>query len=80
MKRTDYIDKPALGYWSEFNGVEIKEIGNGVNDYIICVSGAWGKRESKAVHKVTIHYSPTGCAYIRIYGRRLYLDEAIKIQ
>lgn len=45
MKKKEYCMKnPAIAYYSGLNGLEIHGIEYGIDDYIYCVSGAWGRR------------------------------------
>lgn len=75
-KKSDILDMPTIGYWSCFGGVEIKDIEFGINDYCLCVSGAWcGK---KTLHKVMIYYN-TSTPYIKLYGIRLKFNECLRV-
>lgn len=70
-----YINKKTIGYWSALSGLEVKEIIHGIEDYCICVSGAWCGNYT--VHKAIIHYE-TERPYIKIKGIRFHFDECIK--
>lgn len=78
MNKREYCMKnPAIAYYSGLNGLEIHGIEYGVDDYIYCVSGAWGGR--KAFHRVKVQYSWKGSAFFRVYGHRVSLDECIRM-
>lgn len=67
----------SVAYYSGLNGLEIKGIEYGINDYIYSVSGSWyGKPE---YHKSKIMYSAKGDPYFRIHGYRIPLDECIRM-
>lgn len=78
MKKTEkqyYLTLPAVGYWSEYGGIEVKEIQYGIEDYVIVVSNAWsGKR---TVHRVVIHYGEN--PYMILHGRRHYFSECLRV-
>ena len=42
MKRSDYKDYKSIAYYSGLNGLELKYIEYGINDYLILQSGSWG--------------------------------------
>ena len=53
MTKREYCMKnPAIAYYSGLNGLEIHGIEYGIEDYIYCVSGAWGG--GKAFHRFKI--------------------------
>lgn len=41
-KRTYCESRESIAYYSGLNGLEIKGIEYGINDFVYCVSGAWG--------------------------------------
>lgn len=41
MSKAEILDMPTIAYWSGLDGLEIKDIEYGINDYALCVSGAW---------------------------------------
>lgn len=75
MNNEEIIAMKTIGYWSTLSGVEVKEIQYGIEDYCVCVSGAWCSQ--KSVHQVKIHYE-TKRAYIKIKGTRLHFDECLR--
>lgn len=43
MNKRQYCEsRESIAYYSGLNGLEIKGIEYGIDDYIYCVSGAWG--------------------------------------
>lgn len=43
MNKREYCEsRESIAYYSGLNGLEIKGIENGIDDYVYCVSGAWG--------------------------------------
>lgn len=78
MNKREYCMKnPAIAYYSGLNGIEIHGIEYGIDDYIYCVSGAWGG--GKAFHCCKIQYTGSGAAFFRVCGHRIPLDECIRI-
>lgn len=77
MKKREILNMPSVAYYSGLNGLEIKGIEYGIDDHILCVSGAWGGR--KTAHRVKVNYGKNGADYIRIHGYRIPLDECIRI-
>lgn len=78
MTKKEYCEShDSTAYYSGFNGLEIKGVEYGINDYLYCVSGAWGG--GKAYHKLIIHYSRRGAAYVMLHGYRVPLDECIRM-
>lgn len=75
MKRKEVLELATIAYYSGLDGVEIKSIEYGIDDYIICVSGAW--RSKKNVHRVKIYYSDKG-DYFKVNGYKIPLNECIK--
>ena len=70
------LKKSALAYYSGWNGIEIKGIENGIEDYVIYVSGAWyGK---KSVHRSVIKTTMSGNMYFICNGHRIPLNECIR--
>ena len=66
----------SVGYWSVCGGVEVKSIDFGCEDYVYCISNAWGGK--KGYHKLKINYTNDD-AYVVLDGYRLYFNECIRI-
>lgn len=78
MNKKEYcLINPAIAYYSGFNGLEIHGIEYGINDFIYCVSGAWGGK--KSYHKLKINHTITGNAFIILHGYRIPLNECLKM-
>ena len=78
MTKKEYCMKnPAIAYYSGLNGLEIHGIEYDIDDYIYCVSGAWGG--GKSYHRCKIQYTRSGAAFFRVYGHRVPLDECIRM-
>lgn len=66
----------SFAYYSGLNGLELKYIEYGIEDYVYCVSGSWS--EKKSYHKLKVYYNDNG-GYIKLHGYKIPLDECIKI-
>ena len=78
MNKREYcIKNPAIAYYSGLNGLEIHGIEYGIEDYIYCVSGAWGG--GKAFQRFKIQYTRNGAAFFRVHGYRVPLDDCIRM-
>lgn len=64
----------SIGFWRELNGMELKSIQYGIEDYAVVVAGVWGKEST--VHRVKIEYGSK--PYIRVMGSRHYFDDCFK--
>lgn len=74
-----YLNCRTLGYWSADDGIEVKKIEYGIEDYMIVVSGSF--TGNRRVHKVKINSAEDRFgyrAYIKINGKRYYTDECIR--
>lgn len=78
MTKKEYcLKNPAIAYYSGFSGLEIHGIEYGINDYIICCSGAWCSK--KSYHRLKVYYDNNGSDYIRLHGYKIPLNECIKM-
>lgn len=79
MNKKQYCEsRESIAYYSGLNGLEIKGIGyDGIDNYIYCVSGAWGS--GKAFHRCKVQYTRKGAAFFRVRGYRIPLDECIRM-
>lgn len=78
MSKAEILDMPTIAYWSGLDGLEIKDIEHGINDYVRCVSGTWyGGKSNERAHRVKIRYNKNGDPYIVIRGYRIPLSECI---
>lgn len=78
MKKSDILKMKSVAYYSGLSGLEIKKIEHGIEDYVLCVSGAWCSK--KQAHKVKVNYTTRGDAYIRVHGYRIPLNECIRME
>ncbi len=77
MNKREYCEsRESIAYYSGLNGLEIKGIEHGIDDYVYCVSGTWGG--GKTFHRCKVYY--TGKApYFRVHGYKIPLDECIRM-
>ena len=75
IEQEKYLNLPTIAYWSVFNGVEVKKIEYGINDYCICVCDAWTK--ARKVHRLKIRTNNNGYNYILINNTRLFFDDCV---
>lgn len=76
MTKKEYCLKHSvIAYYSGLNGLEIHGIEYGIEDYLYCVSGAWGG--GKAYHKLKIYYNDNG-GFVRLHGYKIPLNECIR--
>lgn len=80
MTKREYCEAhESTAYYSGFHGLEIKSIEYGPEDYIYCVSGAWGPKSKQGFHKLKIRYNSRGDAYIMLHGYRVPLADCIRM-
>ena len=77
MNKKDILKMETTAYYSGFNGLEIKGIEYGIEDYVLCVSGAWNGKPNP--HRLKIYYTSEN-AYIKLNGYRVPLDECIRTE
>lgn len=79
MNKKEYcLTNPAIAYYSGFNGLEIHGFEYGINDYLYCVSGAWGNPKEYRYHKLMIHHNSKG-GYFMFHGYKCRLDDCIRM-
>lgn len=78
MKKSEIMNMKSIAYYSGFSGLEIKHIEHGMNDYLYCVSGAWGAKSKQKSHKLKIYYDNSG-GFVRLYGYKIPLNECIRM-
>lgn len=78
-KKEICLSHESIAYVSALNGIEIKHIEHGIDDYIYAISGAWGGK--KSYHKAKVYYDgPQGASpYFKINGVKCRLDECIRM-
>ncbi|MGF6375066.1 hypothetical protein M2140_000100 [Clostridiales Family XIII bacterium PM5-7] len=77
MKKAEVLAMDSVAYYSGFSGLEIKSIEYGIEDYLICVSGAWTSPSKQKTHRLKIHYGDR--PYVMLHGYKVPLDECIRI-
>lgn len=79
MNKREYCEsRESIAYYSGLNGLEIKGIEHGIDDYIYCVSGAWGGgKAARQYHKCKVQYTRRGTPYIRVHGYQVLLNECL---
>lgn len=83
MNKRQYCEsRESIAYYSGLNGLEIKGIEYGINDFIYCVSGCWyGGKAAQRFHRCKIYYPANGKdgAFFRVDGYKIPLDECIRM-
>lgn len=83
MNKREYCEsRESIAYYSGLDGLEIKGIEYGINDYVYCVSGCWyGGKAARRVHRCKIYYPANGkgSAFFRVDGYKIPLDECIRM-
>ena len=83
MNKREYCEsRESIAYYSGLNGLEIKGIEYGIDDFVYCISGCWyGGKAAWRFHRCKIYYpaNGNGSAFFRVYGHRVPLDECIRI-
>lgn len=71
MNKREYCEsRESVAYYSGLNGLEIKGIEYGINDFVYCVSGCWyGGKAARRFHRCKIYYPVNGkdSAFFRVY-------------
>ena len=80
MRKASIMEMQSIAYYSGFSGLEIKCIENGINDYLYCVSGAWGAKSQQKPHKLKINYDRYGGAFVRLHGCKVPLNDCIRME
>ena len=78
MTKREYCQsRESIAYYSGLNGLEIKGIEYAIDDFLYCVSGAWGG--PKRFHRLKISYDRQGGAFVRLHGYKIPLNECIRM-
>ena len=78
-KKEVCMNNKSIAYYSGFNGLEIKKIEYDIEDYVYCVSGAWGSPKNYGYHKLKVYYGKNGEDYIKLHGYKIPLNECIRM-
>lgn len=81
MNKREYCEsRESVAYYSGLNGLEIKGIEHGINDFVYCVSGCWyGGKAARKYHRLKIQYDRRGEAFVRLDGYKIPLNECIRM-
>lgn len=81
MNKKEYcMTRESVAYYSGLNGLEIKGIEYGIDDYVYCVSGCWyGGKAARRFHRCKIYYPITESAFFRVDGYKIPFDECIRM-
>lgn len=81
MTKKEYcMSHDSVAYYSGLNGLEIKGIEYGVNDFVYCVSSCWyGGKAARRFHRCKIYYPITESAFFRVGGYKIPFDECIRM-
>ena len=78
MTKKEYCQsRESIAYYSGFTGLEIKGIEYGIENFLYCVSGAWGGQ--KGFHRLKIQEDRKGRSFVRLNGYKVPLDECIRM-
>lgn len=77
MNKRQYCEsRESIAYYSGLNGLEIKGIEHGIDDFVYCISGAWGG--GKAFHRCKIQHTRKGAAFSGCMGIRFRLMNVLE--
>ena len=75
-KKQVCLENESFAYYSGFDGLELKYIEYGIEDYIYCVSGSWNGKPK--YHKLKIYYGEND-SYIKLNGYKINMNECIRM-
>lgn len=78
MKKSEIMNMESTAYYNGFSGLEIKAVEYGIDDYLLCVSGAWGTKSKQKPHRLKIYYDRNG-GFVRLHGYKVPLNECIRM-
>lgn len=83
MNKREYCEsRESVAYYSGLNGLEIKGIEYGIDDFVYCVSGCWyDGKAARRFHRCKIYYpaNEEDSAFFRVHGYKIPLDECIRM-
>ena len=77
MTHSEIKAAPTIAYYSGLNGIEIKGIEYGIEDYILFTSNAWTGKPT--AHRTKVYYTATDNIYFKCNGYRIPLNECIRV-
>lgn len=80
MTKKEYCkNRKSIAYYSGLNGLEIKGIEYGINDFIYCVSNCWyGGKKAQKYHKCKIYYTKDD-VYFFVDRYKILLSECLRM-
>ena len=75
-KKEICLENKTFACYNGFNGVELKKIEYGIDDYVYCVSGVFCEKHS--YHKLKVYYGENQ-TYLKLNGYKIPLNECIAI-
>ena len=79
MTKKEILNARTIAYYSRgYDGLEIKDILYGLDDYVAFTNGALMGKER--AHICKIYYTASGGAYFKYNGVRIPLNECIRIR
>lgn len=81
MTKKEYCkNKKSIAYYSGFNGLEIKGIEYGINDFIYCISNCWhGGEKAEKYHKCKIYYAKDN-TYFFVNKYKILLSDCLGME
>lgn len=81
MTKKEYCEnKKSIAYYSGLNGLEIKGIEYGINDFIYCISNyCYSGKKAKRYHKCKIYYTNNN-AYFFVDRYKILLSECLRME
>lgn len=81
MSKKEFCEKQkSIAYYSGFNGLEIKGIEYGINDFIYCVSNCWyGGKKAEKYHKCKIYYTKDN-TYFFVNKCKVLLSDCVRME
>ena len=81
MTKREYCEshKSIAHYYNSIEGLAIKGIEYGIEDYVYCISGKIGSR--KGFHRCKIYYpvNERKSPFFKVHGYRVSLDECLRV-
>ena len=75
MTKEEIFNMNPVGYYSGYNGIEIKKI---TEEKVYCVSNCFGSDACKEVHRLKIYWD-SGDPYFMLDGNRIYLKDCLGV-
>lgn len=81
MNKKEVMNAKTVAIYSGLDGIAIKDVVYQYGEtYIVFVSGMYfDDTQRRKVHRCKVYYTNTGNSYFTVYGRRVPLQECIKV-